>query len=98
MVRVLPGGSGAGPVRLVRDRHLGTPVQVLEIDGGCPPEAGAAIEAAIWRHLAPIGLRRARIGRYEHPSGDERRSEALALTQLLIVAHLAGSLRGAFEL
>ncbi len=43
-------------------------------------------------------LQRDRIGRYLHPSGEERRSEALALAQLLIVYHLVGALKGAIEL
>jgi phosphoribulokinase len=98
LVRELPGAGADGPVRFARERHLGSPVQLLEIDGDCPPSMGAAIEEAIWGRLAPTELRRARIGRYAHPGGEERRSEALSLAQLLIVAHLAGSLRGAFEL
>jgi hypothetical protein len=32
-----------------------------------------------------------------HPEAGEVRSEALALTQLLIVSHLVGALDGAFE-
>ena len=50
-----------------------------------------------------------RIGRYRHPGAGssseavalqfaERRSEALALAQLLIVSHLVGALDGSFEL
>ncbi|MEX0990496.1 MAG: phosphoribulokinase [Actinomycetota bacterium] len=98
VVRGIPGGGRREPVRLARDRSLGTPVQVVEIDGDCPAVAGAAIEQAIWTRLGRPGLHRTNIGRYEHPSGDRRRSEALALTQLLIVAHLSGSLRGALDL
>ncbi len=98
LVRGLPGEGAVGPVRLARERRLGSPVQVVEIDGDCPASTGGAIEDAIWERLAPTALRRARVGRYVHPGGQERRSEALSLVQLLIVAHLAGSLRGAFEL
>jgi hypothetical protein len=39
-----------------------------------------------------------RIGVVRHPEHGARRSEALALSQLLIVAHLVGTFDGAFEL
>jgi phosphoribulokinase len=93
-------GSGDHPaVRLVHDdRSLDTGVQAVEVDGACPPRAGAAIEERIWRRLRPEHrLRRDRIGRSVHASGQERRSEALAITQLLIVAHVVDALRGPFE-
>lgn len=98
VVAGLPASDTGPPVRLARERVLGSPVEVVEIDGDCPPAVGCRIEDAIWRRLGARTLHRDRIGRYAHPSGDQRRSEALALTQLLIVAHLSGSLRGAFEL
>jgi hypothetical protein len=64
----------------------------------------------IWSYLHPDDrLQRDRIGRYRHPGAGsrseavalqfgERRSEALALAQLLIVSHLVGALDGSFEL
>jgi len=98
IVQELPGAGTGAPVRLVRERALGSPVQVVEIDGDCPASVGGEIEEAIWQRLGARAVRKDLIGRYAHPDGDQRRSESLALTQLLIVAHLAGSLRGAFEL
>jgi hypothetical protein len=60
---------------------------------------GAELEAVVWSYLHPDDrLQRDRIGRYRHPEGGERRSEALALAQLLIVSHLVGALDGSFEL
>jgi hypothetical protein len=43
-------------------------------------------------------LHRDRIGVVRQVELGERRSEALALSQLLIVAHLVGALDGAFQL
>ncbi len=87
------------PIRwsLATDRR--GPMSVLDIDGACPADVGAEIENVIWSYLHPdAGLQRDRLGAYRHPEGGERRSEALALAQLLIVSHLVGALDGAFEL
>jgi phosphoribulokinase len=92
-------GGGVEPVRwsLATDRR--GPMSVLDIDGDCPADLGAEFEDVIWSYLHPDGrLQRDRLGRYRHPEGGERRSEALALAQLLIVSHLVGALDGAFEL
>ncbi len=91
--------NGDRPVRFLLGRDAGWPDPVVEIDGDCPPALGARIEEAVWRSLVPgHGLDRDQIGRYRLPTGEERRGEALALAQLLIVFHLAGALRGALEL
>ena len=75
------------------------PMSVLEIDGDCPPALGAEIEQVLWTSLRPDDrLQRDRIGVVRVPGEGERRSEALALAQLLIVTHLVGALDGAFEL
>jgi phosphoribulokinase len=75
------------------------PMSVLEIDGDCPPALGAEIEQVLWSSLRPDDrLQRDRIGVVRVPGEGERRSEALALAQLLIVTHLVGALDGAFEL
>ncbi len=112
-LRELVGRLSAGGVEPIRwsaatDRR--GPMSVLDIDGDCPPDVGAELEAVIWSYLHPDDrLQRDRIGRYRHPgagsSGEavalqfgERRSEALALAQLLIVSHLVGALDGSFEL
>lgn len=64
-----------------------------------PPGSGGEIEDVIWGYLHPDDrLQRDRIGKYRPPEDGERRSEALALAQLLIVSHLVGALDGAFEL
>ena len=75
------------------------PMSVLDIDGDCPPALGAEIEDVVWSSLHPDArLQRDRIGIVRIPGQGERRSEALALTQLLIVSHLVGALDGAFDL
>ena len=74
-------------------------MSVLEIDGGCPPDLGAELEDVIWSYLHPDErLQRDMIGIVRSPDGRERRSEALALAQLLIVSHLVGALDGSFEM
>jgi phosphoribulokinase len=101
-LRDLVGRLSAGGVQPVRwsaatDRR--GPMSVLDIDGDCPADVGAELEEVIWSYVHPDDrLQRDRIGRYRHPEGGERRSEALALAQLLIVSHLVGALDGAFEL
>ena len=86
------------PVRFLLGRDAAWPDPVVEIDGDCPPALGALIEEAVWRSLVPgHGLDRDRIGRFALPGGRERRGEALALAQLLIVYHLACALRGVLE-
>jgi len=74
-------------------------MSVLDIDGDCPPGVGGEIEEALWSTLRPDErLQRDRIGMIKRPGRDAERSEALALTQLLIVSHLVGAFDVAFEL
>jgi phosphoribulokinase len=80
------------PIRLLLARDRGKPVDVLEIDGGVPPEVAAQAEQIIWDRMShPEGdLNREAIGLFT--VGDQiRRGEALALTQLLIVFQLVGA-------
>lgn len=75
------------------------PMSVLDIDGDCPPAIGAEIEDVLWSSLHPDDrLMRDRIGVVRVPGQGAIRSEALALTQLLIVTSLIGALDAAFDL
>ena len=92
-------GDGRAPIRWSTGTEGTGPASVLDIDGNCPPELGAEIERVLWSALRPDDrLQRDRIGVVRAPGRPERRSEALALTQLLIVAYLVGVLDGAFDL
>lgn len=101
-LRELVGSLRTGeraPIRWNTQAHERGPVSVLEIDGDCPPSLGAEIEEVLWSSLRPDDrLQRDRIGVVRTPGQGERRSEALALAQLLIVSHLFGALGGASEL
>jgi phosphoribulokinase len=91
--------AGDAPIRWSSLTDRRGPMSVLDIDGNCPSDVGAALEEALWSSLRPDArLHRDRIGTVRHVEFGERRSEALALSQLLIVAHLVGALDGAFEL
>jgi phosphoribulokinase len=90
---------GVDPVRWSTRTDRRGPMSVLDIDGDCPPALGAELEEALWSSLRPDDrLQRDRIGAVRTPGRPARRSEALALAQLLIVAHLVGAFDGAFEL
>ena len=92
-------GDGLAPIRWTTGTAENGPVSVLDIDGDCPAHLGAEIERVLWSALRPDHrLQRDRIGIVRTPGLPERRSEALALTQLLIVAYLVGVLDGAFDL
>jgi len=89
---------GYEPVRRFLDRALGHPAEILEVDGGCPPGVGGDVAQIVWRRMPPdAGLLRDRLGLYLHATGEERRSEALALAQLLIVSHVVDALHGGFR-
>jgi len=91
--------EGGAPIRWSRRNDGRGPMSLLDIDGDCPPELGGEIEDVLWSSLHPDDrLQRGRIGMVRTPGQGERRSEALALTQLLIVTHLVGALDGASEL
>lgn len=79
-----PGTQQAIHLALQRDEH-GRPVDALYVHGDAPREESRAVENAIWSSL--VGERGAA------PStlgaiGDDRRSEPLAITQLMLLYHL----------
>jgi phosphoribulokinase len=91
---IAPATCSDGPIRLRLDRDRGKPADVLEISADCPPATARAVEEAIWQRMSPDGtLRRDRLGWHDGPGGG-RRSEALALVQLLIVYHLVAAAGG----
>jgi phosphoribulokinase len=90
---------GLEPIRWSTRKDRRGPVSVLDVDGNCPSGLGSELEDVLWSTLRPDDrLQRDRIGVLRHPEGGETRSEALALSQLLIVSHLVGAIDGAFEL
>ncbi len=90
---------GVEPVRWSTRTDRRGPMSVLDIDGDCPPDLGAELEDALWSSMRPDDrLQRDKIGVVRTPGRPPVRSEALALAQLLIVAHLVGAFDGAFEL
>jgi phosphoribulokinase len=90
---------GHEPVRWSTRTDRRGPLSVLDIDGDCPPDLGEEIEDVLWSTIhADEPLNWERIGIVRHPERGEERSEALALSQLLIVSHLVGTLEGVFEL
>jgi phosphoribulokinase len=92
-------GRGLEPIRWSTATDRRGPMSLLDIDGNCPPDLGEEIEDVIWSYLRPDDrMRWERIGVVRHPEHGERRSEALALSQLLIVAHLVGAFDGAFDM
>lgn len=90
---------GYEPIRWSPATDSRGPMSVLAVDGRCPPDLGAEVEEVIWSYLhRDHRFQRDGIGIVRHGSGLEERSEALALAQLLIVAHVVGSLDVAFDL
>jgi phosphoribulokinase len=90
---------GHEPVRWSTRTDGRGPLSVLDIDGDCPSDLGEEIEDVLWTTIHPDEpLHWERIGVVRHPERGEERSEALALSQLLIVSHLVGTLEGVFEL
>jgi phosphoribulokinase len=88
-----PRGSGRrGPVRWSTRTDRRGPMSVLDVDDDCPADVGAELEDVIWAALTPDDrMRWERIGIVRRPGHGEHRSEALALSQLLIVSHLVGT-------
>ena len=92
-------GRGEEPIRWSSATDKRGPMSVLDIDGDCPADLGGELEDVIWSYLHPDErLQRDMIGIVTSPDGDQNRSEALALAQLLIVSHLVGALDGSFEM
>jgi len=80
------------PIRISLARDYGKPVDVLEVEGALPPDVSSIVEKVIWEgmQLDEHGLDHAAIGLFQDGT-EVRRSESLALTQLLLVAQVAGA-------
>jgi phosphoribulokinase len=99
LIGSLGTGGGEAPIRWSTETDGRGPQSVLDIDGDCPPSLGVEIEDVLWASLRPDDrLQRDRLGVVRTPGHPPRRSEALALAQLLIVSYLVGRIDGAFEL
>jgi phosphoribulokinase len=83
----LPAKPDAG-IRLMLDRDTGHPVDILEVNGSVTPREAEHLRQTIWRHLPGVTpISADQFGVYEH-GGEWRHSDALALTQLLLMYHL----------
>jgi phosphoribulokinase len=83
----LPARLDAG-IRLLLDRDTGHPVDILEVSGSVTPREAEYLEQTIWRHLPGVNpISAGQFGTYEH-GGERKHSDALALTQLLLLYHL----------
>lgn len=80
------------PIRMSLARDFGKPVDVLEVEGSMPPEVSSTVEQVIWKEMGldQHDLDHEAIGLFQDGK-DVKRSEALALTQLLLVAQVAGA-------
>jgi len=88
LTTVLAGSGGSMHLRLTRDSD-GRPVDSLHVHGYAPREDSRLLEKAIWSGLG---------GRSDLPAvlgelGDGKRSEPLAVTQLLLLYHLIEATR-----
>ncbi len=85
--------AGRPAIRLELGRDGGRPVDFLEIDGSVTAAEAADIEELIWKHIpeAPH-LRPEMIGTYMDGL-EQRHSDPLGLTQLLIVYHMLRAAR-----
>ena len=85
---VLEGRTDGTPIRLKLGRDEGRPVEFLEIDGDVAPKEAEELERLIWRHMPDrVELHPERLGVYQDGLA-EKRSDPLALVQLLIAYHL----------
>lgn len=83
------------PIRISLARDSGKPVEMLEVEGSMPADVSATVEEVIWKGMGldEHGLEQDAIGLFQDGIG-LRRSESLALTQLLLVAQVAGARAG----
>ncbi len=80
--------TGRPAIRLELGRDNGRPVDFLEIDGSVSAAETADIEEVIWKHIPEAKhLRPEMIGKYLDGL-EQRHSNPLGLTQLLIVYHM----------
>jgi phosphoribulokinase len=80
-------GHEALHLKLIRDDD-GKPVDALHVHGAAPPASARAVEELIWSKLGIDGPIPDAIGELE-PGG--RRSEPLAIAQLILLYHLVGA-------
>jgi phosphoribulokinase len=77
-----------GGIRLELGRDGGRPVDFLEISSIVTPEHAAELEKAVWGYLPDLRpIRADEFGEYQDRA-QTRRSDQLALTQLLVAYHL----------
>jgi phosphoribulokinase len=83
------------PIRLELDRDAGKPVDILEVDGETPPAVASVAEDLILDRLQHDNgsLARDAIGIFQGETA-QRRSESLAMTQLLLVYQLKSAQAG----
>ena len=83
-------GEGDGPIQQSLGRDEGRPVDFLDIDGTVSRDEAGLLEDAIYHHFwSDRGALPTNIGRLD---ADNRRSEPLALTQLLIAGHVVDAI------
>ena len=75
-------------LKLTRDED-GRPVDSLHVHGYAPREDSRVLEKAIWENLSEDAELPERLGILD----DGRRSEPLAITQLLLLYHLLDAAR-----
>ncbi len=80
---LVPTPNQAVHLKLERDSD-GRPVDTLHVHGYAPPEESRTVEKAIWSLLGEPGDAPSALGQL----GPDRRSEPLAITQLLLLYHL----------
>lgn len=78
--------TNAMHLKLMRDEH-GRPVDALHIHGYVPREESRVLEKAIWTKLGSAAAVPESLGTL----GEGRRSEPLAVSQLLLLFHLLGA-------
>ena len=85
--------EGQPAIRLSLEREEGRPADFLYIDGNVKPDKAAELEELIWRHMPDAqDLRPDRIGTY-YDGLEVHHSDALALTQLLLVYQMIRAAR-----
>ncbi|MBI1759370.1 MAG: phosphoribulokinase [Actinobacteria bacterium] len=75
-------------LKLIRDEH-GRPVDALHVHGYVPPDESRVLQKVIWDKLDTGTALPSSLGQL----GDGRRSEPLAITQLLLLYHLIEAAR-----
>lgn len=79
-------------LELARDRD-GKPVDVLEIKGNISDDRAVKIEDLLWNLIPEAGHLRDKVGRFDADNG-VKKSQPLALTQLLVAYHMVKAALG----